>query len=258
MAKTKTKVSPVIYVAALAAVVVLAVFLNTQPPAPSTSHSTHFLRTAQASDPNGISAQDLNAHFPRYNGGKRDPFVPGVALPTPQTLADSRVGGAGNGWTLTGINSVNGVASALLENSVTGDSVFLQPGDQWNGMRVVSIGTDDILFQNALGRRDSLTFAEPKTDDTGQKLSSVPTVPALPPLGTQAAAPSGVQGLAPYPVAPLAVAPRQTPFPQSFAPDDAGAQPDYQGGTGQDNSQGPPQIFILGGPSPDDNSSGQN
>ena len=115
---------------------------------------------AQAADPNGLLPADLKAHFPRYAGGTRDPFAPGVviahALPKP---AAAPAGRAQTGWALTGINSVNGVASALIENSATGESVFLQPGDQWNGLRVVSIKSDRVLFRNALGHEDTLTFA---------------------------------------------------------------------------------------------------
>jgi hypothetical protein len=190
---------PVIYTA-LAAVAAYALVLNTQPDKPTVKRVIHTTRTTQTADANGILPSDLNAHFPRYAAGSRDPFVAGVVLPRQHLVkaaAPSPLGGARTGWALTGINSVNGVASALIENSATGESVFLQPGDRWNGLRVVSIKPDRVEFQNGLGRQDTLTFAQPPDDKTAAAGGvTVPTAPGLP---------GSALTLPPYPVSPLRV-----------------------------------------------------
>ena len=226
---------PVVYTA-LAAVAAYALVLNTQPDTATVRHTTQrvMTRTTQAADPSGVLPADLSAHFPRYTGGARDPFAPGVVLPRPKASAPSaataRALSAQTGWTLTGINSVNGVSSALIENAATGESVFLQPGDRWNGLRVVSIKPDRVLFQNALGHQDSLTFAQPPDEDSGK--SGGPSVPALPALRL----PTAAAPLPPYPVSPLPVT------PLSESPSSLPALPTYDEG-GQpppDENAGPP------------------
>lgn len=185
---------PVIYTA-LAAVAAYALFLNTQPQTPTLTKRVRVSRTLPAANASGILPEDLKARFPRYAGGRRDPFVPGVALAR-RTLPEATAMNAQTGWTLTGISAVNGTASALIENPATGESVFLQPGDRWNGLRVVSIRPDRVLFLNGLGRHDALTFAAPPEDKTGGV--SVPSAPSLP---------GRTASLSPYPVAPLQIAP---------------------------------------------------
>lgn len=193
---------PVIYTA-LAAVAAYALVLNTQPDTTTTRHVFLTRNTTQAAaDPNGILPEDLNAHFPRYSGGARDPFAPEVVIARPKTVTGASAGRNrtnATGWALTGINSINGVASALIENSATGDSVFLQPGDRWQGLRVVAIKDDRVVFQNALGREDTLTFAPPADDKTNAS--------GNPAAGAAPSAPSIPLSLPPYPVSPLTVTP---------------------------------------------------
>ena len=183
---------PVVYTA-LAALAAYALVLNTQPDTPTARRVVRTTRIVQTADPNGVLPEDLSARFSRYAGGKRDPFTPGVVLTRPKTVSAS-AGHAQTGWALTGISSVNGVASALIENGATGESVFLQPGDRWNGLRVVSIRSDKVLFLNALGRTDTLTFAQPADEKTGA-------------AGAAPRSPSVGLSLPPYPVTPLQVTP---------------------------------------------------
>jgi len=195
------KVSRPIVYTALAAVAAYALFLNTQPDKPTTRRVSHTLLSARASDPNGILPADLNTHFTHYTGGKRDPFVPGVTVARlrvqkaaePPTLSGSRTG-----WALTGINSVNGVRSALIENSATGDSVFLQPGDRWNGLRVAAIQSSSVLLKDGQGHGDTLTFAAPPDDGSGSTDTGT---------GSKTGKSGGPPSLPPYPVAPLPIRP---------------------------------------------------
>jgi type II secretory pathway component PulC len=189
---------PVVYTA-VAAVALYAVFLNTQPDKPTAKYVSRVTKKTQTAASDDILPEDLKAHFPRYDGGARDPFVPGVVLARPSTSSSRTLSKGRSGWTLTGINSVNGVSSALIENGRTGESVFLQPGDRWNGLRVVAVKPDRVLFQNALGREDTLTFAQP-SDDKAEAAGGT-AVPAAPRL------PGGGLSVPPYPVTPLRVTP---------------------------------------------------
>ncbi|MGI4791551.1 MAG: hypothetical protein ACRYFS_22235 [Janthinobacterium lividum] len=186
----------------VAAVAVYAVVLLTQPDPPAPHPRTHAVRhTEVAAD--GFLPEDLSAHFARYHSGKRDPFQSKSAGLRGAEAASGMKHGT---WTLTGINTINGVPNALIEDSVTGDSVFLKPGDRWQGLRVLSIGTDAVAFLNALGQQTHLAFRpleaaapEPGQGSTGgpfhlQGLGTVSpfpvgpgnirALPVLPPLGS--------------------------------------------------------------------------
>ena len=208
---TRLKISrPVVY-SLVGAVAVYAVVLLTQPDAPARTHKVRVVRTARA-DADAFTAADLSARFARYQAGKRNPFLSKMPSVKPQAGAAS---GAGRGeWSLTGINIINGVPNALVENNATGDSVFLRPGDRWRGLRVLSIGTDAVAFLNALGQQTHLAFrpleavspAPGARGPGGFRLQGLGTVspllplpvgpgnirplPVLPPLGS----PSGPQG----------------------------------------------------------------
>ncbi len=173
-----SKVSrPVVYTA-LGALVVGAIFYLTQPDTPTTHHTVRrtVVQTADSSD--GITAADLDAHFPRYRPLGRDPFVPNVASGQ-QTgmLGTSKSRGS---WALTGVNTVDGVPSALVENAATGDSVFLTPGDRWNGLRVIAVNPDSVEFVNALGQQTSLSFPVPP-DITAPGGTTLPGSTVTPP-----------------------------------------------------------------------------
>lgn len=144
---------PAVYTA-VAAVSVYAVVLLTQPDAPAPTHKKVIVRHARAAA-DVYMANDLSAHFARYQAGKRNPFLSKLPDVKPPAGAGSAARGE---WVLTGINIINGVPNALVENSATDDSVFLRPGDRWRGLRVLSIGTDAIAFLNALGQQTHLAF----------------------------------------------------------------------------------------------------
>jgi hypothetical protein len=195
--KSKVLSRPVIYTL-VAAVAVYAYVLQTQP-APSTHRKiSHFTRSRStaSTDSGGITDQDLNAHFARYAGGRRDPFVPSVEL-HPQAPG-LPAGGTGGQWSLTGVNTVDGVTTATVENSAGGDSAFLKAGDHWNGLRVIEINQDSVVFENALGQHTTLSFPGNDLTDTGKPGAAVastatdtnnaqapaaPTAPRLPSFG---------------------------------------------------------------------------
>lgn len=196
--------------------VLLAVFiyLNFGSPSSTTARPRQvYSSTAVATNnPDGIMPADYTAHFPRYAGGKRDPFIPLIA--TEQgSFGQGRGGGSQGEWQLTGISSINNVPSALVEDQASGESVFLTKGSKWRGLTVVAVGSESVQFENALGQRTELAF--PVTDDTqtntpgqapaaaGAPASNLPTagqvralpqVGNLPPLPVSAASPGAAYG----------------------------------------------------------------
>ena len=198
MAKT-TISRPVIY-AVVAAVVVYAGVVLTEPePAPRKA-AVRTARTASPA-PDGFTEADLNTRFVRYAGRPRDPFSPKVvpakapppaAAPPPAPPGGPPPGTEGSVWTLTGISSINGVRSALIENGSTKESLFLKAGDRWNGLTVAAIEADAVVLRNALGQETRLVFdetaPEPRAGTAGAAASASPA-PAAPGAAGSAAAP---------------------------------------------------------------------
>jgi hypothetical protein len=184
---------PVVY-SFVGAAVVYAIVVLTQPDAPVTKHRVHVTSLVHAASDATFTDEDLAAHFARYSGGTRNPFLPALLL---GKAAASTVHAGPNGWALTGINVLNGVPNALLENVKTNDSVFLKPGDGWQGLRVLSIGDDTVVFVNALGQQTHLSFnvteKEPGTGPSG--------------AGSPFRLPPGIGPLPPLPVGPNNISP---------------------------------------------------
>ena len=183
---------PVVY-SFVGAAVAYAIVVLTQPDAPATKHRVHITSHAKAAA-DDFTDEDLAAHFGRYSPSTPNPFLPALLL---GKAAGSKVSAGPSGWALTGINILNGVPNALLENGKTNDSVFLKPGDGWQGLRVLSIGDDTIVFINALGQQTHLSFTVTEKDThTGPNGAGGPF--RLPP---------GVGPLPPMPVGPGNISP---------------------------------------------------
>jgi hypothetical protein len=148
---------------------------------------------------------DTGAHFPRYVGTDHDPFIPAVSQDNPQAGGPGSLMNGGK-WTLTGIESIDGITSALVEDSVSNQSVFLQVGDKWGGLRVASISDDSIDFINPLGQVTQLGFPAPVAPPMtpggapspagsgygffGSNLPNVGQITPLPPLNPDAGSPA--------------------------------------------------------------------
>lgn len=166
---------PIVYTL-VGALGVYAWFLSTQNNTTATHRRRLISQAAQMPDANGILPSDYTVHFPRYSASKRDPFVPKV-------LGDTDVLGEGSngGWALTGINVVNGVRTAVVENNATNgtsnsspgvsdatstgvaadetnDCAFLKAGDRWKGLTVLSVAPDSVTFENEAGQETHLAF----------------------------------------------------------------------------------------------------
>lgn len=185
------------------AVAVYAVVLLTQPDAPAPHRKVRAVRRASAGAEGAVTQADLTAHFARYHAGKRNPFLSALPKAGPESAPGGVPGGGRGEWTLTGINIINGVPNALVENGATGDSVFLKPGDRWRGLRVLSIGTDAVAFLNALGQQTHLAFrpleavapAPGGRGAGGFRLQGLGTVGPLPPLSPLPVVPGSLRPL---------------------------------------------------------------
>ena len=167
----------------LFAVVVVFLLPNNQPTTNSRPKTRH---TTPASDANGISYDDLNAHFPLYKASTRNPFAALVEAPTAQNIGLPVIGAVSaqtSGWTLTGINTVDGVTNALVENTATNGSTFLHVGDTWQGLTVKAIDPDGIVFTNGAGQPTRLSFVTTAPDTTTPGApAGIPSVSAITPL----------------------------------------------------------------------------
>ncbi|HEY3330192.1 MAG TPA: hypothetical protein VGK19_09250 [Capsulimonadaceae bacterium] len=182
---------PIVYTTLFAVVAGAVVFL-TQPDAPPVKKKIKVTTTSHA-DANGITDEDRNAHFPRYKGGARDPFVAGVVPVNPNALsgqvpAAMLLPTGRSGWVLTGVNEINGAMSAVIENVSLNQSVFLKLGDTWNGLKVISIDAANVGLENALGQQTQITFAPApdeksgKSSDTTGSIADGSANPAVPSL----------------------------------------------------------------------------
>lgn len=65
------------------------------------------------------------------------------------------------GWLFTGSPELDGVRSALLDNTTTGESVFLNVGDHWKNGHVKSIGADAMVFVGNDGTEKTVKLLDP-------------------------------------------------------------------------------------------------
>lgn len=188
---------PILYLVVIGAVAYAAVLLTEPEQKPKKVGP----RTTQSASkaPTGFTEADLTATFPRYNGKYQDAFKPKVVVkkevpaPAPTPLFGNGVGV----WSLTGISSINGEPSALVENSSTQESVFLKIGESWNGYRVQAIEPSAVILVNGEGKQTRLIFEqfaeEPKPSPSAAPpgVGVATTTPAPPP--GNAAPPGGTR-----------------------------------------------------------------
>lgn len=206
---------PIIWLVVLGAAGYAAVIF-TEPDAVKKKATANAAAHSGVTPPPGFTEADMTAKFDRYNGPITDAFKPKVVLkkPTPGASPAAQPPVATGIWTLTGIALTDGQRSALVENSNTGESVFLKAGDQWSGLKVVSVEPTEVIFVNAEGKRTRLTFAvtveeKPSPSPSGLAPLILPAPGASPAPG--AAAPGAVPA-APGTVPPAGTAP---PAPRS-------------------------------------------
>ncbi|HEX5322385.1 MAG TPA: hypothetical protein VFW40_01265 [Capsulimonadaceae bacterium] len=196
-----------------AAVLVYAYGAPTPPTGHTRAKRTSPTAAVASADLNAIQPEDLTAHFARYAGGKRDPFVPLIA-----TVASNAAGKAGDQgqWLLTGISSINGIPSALVENSASGESAFLTVDEQWHGLKVKSIASDAVVFVNQLGQETRLAFASEAAPDQTAGAGASP--PGNLPSASQVRPLPRIGNLPPLPIPTNNVPNNAVPAANQYAP----------------------------------------
>ncbi len=186
---------PILYLA-LAGTVVYAAVVLTEPDDTPAKHSKRAMKASENLT-GDFTKEDYTAHFARYQSQGRNAFQP-LVVPSKTATTEApkapkdgglALGGNQGVWNLTGITALDGVQSALVENSTTNESQFLKVGDLWKGLRVTAITDNAVVFVNTEGKdrgkevRLTFTEAAPGATRPGQK----PAGPnALPPAGAPA------------------------------------------------------------------------
>lgn len=117
-----------------------------------------------------IEASLKNSFVPLVT--KRDANGPVARNGIPPAFAD----GEGT-WTYTGNMTVNGTPNALLENSATGEGVFLRPGQRWKQLKLVTVREDSIEIEGPAGATKTVYFNDLNvTASAPEALSPLPPV----------------------------------------------------------------------------------
>ena len=149
---------PVVYGGVLVLAIAGLIMANSPP---SSSQASTAAKKARAA--NGVVAQfddhDYKDRFPRLNEGARNAFNPlvvrkeganGGAL-APNEIPASYTGGEA-GWLYTGTVIVDEVPSALVENEVTGDFLYLKVGEKLKRAVIAQIAPTYIVVNGAAGQ----------------------------------------------------------------------------------------------------------
>jgi hypothetical protein len=123
---------------------------------------------------------DYTAKFPAYSEPAKDAFKPliirssdagkGVSAVPNGGIPINYTGGEPN-WNYTGVAVINGIPNALLDNSGTGEGVFLKAGDHWKSSSVLTVTQDSVVLQDKEGVAKQIRLAEivNKDDENGNE-----------------------------------------------------------------------------------------
>jgi hypothetical protein len=165
---------PVLYLGLVATVV--AAWVLTSEDAPNSASSTKKKKKPSVTrNATVFLPEDYKASFPVLNEPMKNAFKPLVARKSgsPElAMGDMGIPVAEAGWIYTGMADIDGVPTALLENTRTGDGVFLKQGESWKGVRVQRIAPEEIILvvSNGESRRvkinspaDGMPVGSPQT-----------------------------------------------------------------------------------------------
>lgn len=91
-------------------------------------------------------------------------------------------------WTYTGTAEVDDVPTVLIENSSTGEGVFLRQGERWKDMVIEQIAMDFVTLRGDDGEIVTLRLTSPNEDEEVKPLS--PDNPLSGPIGGTATVPT--------------------------------------------------------------------
>ena len=162
------KTNPVFVAGGVGLAAIAWLVLNPADSGPSPSSTSRPKKRATAKDTSGFTPADeaaLKNPFPPVIAGAVDAFNPLIkkqqvkAVPTlpripeggtagmvPANLADGE-----SNWYFTGAPQLNGVTQAVLENTVTNESVVLQPGQTFKSARLQSVDVSTVVLVGPSG-----------------------------------------------------------------------------------------------------------
>jgi len=161
---------PILYTALLGALA-YAVVLYTEPEAKRGTAKPK--RSSVASNANTqFTEEDYQRRFEPYKAELKNAFKPVVArLSGNDALLAQRLdglptaftGGDPN-WRYTGTATIDGLRVALVENSVTGEGVFLHEGESWKQAILTKIEDEAIVMVGPGGGVRRIRLGEPDID----------------------------------------------------------------------------------------------
>lgn len=177
MAKTESqpkKTSPVVWVAIIGLSVLAYVSTTPSAPAPVVKHKKPLKKVSSSLD--AFTDADYKAHFNKLNEPIRNAFKPlivrngiGGGGLNPFKVADGSIPpsftGGEAGWTYSGSAALNGSVRALIENTSTGESVLVRPGDRWKSSTLGPISSTAITLVGADGEATTVAIANPDAGD---------------------------------------------------------------------------------------------
>lgn len=187
MAKAaQEKTSPVFWV--LLVTLAVAAYILTEPQAAAQRTARERPKTTASTSKDGFTPADYQAKFPRLTGEVRNVFRPLVARKdatggdaVPNGIPASLAGGDGR-WIYTGMATVDGMPTGLVENTATGESLFLSAGETWKSASVVQIRPDALVLRDATGTTFNIPIFTTESDATEVPAGSVAPVQPSPPL----------------------------------------------------------------------------
>ena len=204
----KKKTSPVVWVAVVAAAG--AAYVLTTPADPPTVASTTRKRTKSKSKEDAqYNEMDRTAKFAPVVTPVADVFNPLVKKPVvivakippsidrPATNPGEIIGSLSGGeasWYYTGLVELDGQRQALLENTKTGETMYVSAGEGWKAARVRSVDVSAVVMVGPDGTSISIPISQYGVAPGGSPGSATTVASAAPPSTQPLNVPSGITG----------------------------------------------------------------
>lgn len=196
MAEPNKKPSPVVIGGAVALVATLIWYFATDTPKPVKKTTLIPKATTSSSTKKDVYLpEDYSAKFEPVSMALNNAFKPDVikqkGVDPLSTIGSNGIPpgfvGGETTWIYTGNAEVDGIANALIENTATGEGVFLRPNEKWRNLVLTEVSGERITVEGPGGLMRTLTM--PSTGGPeGMDMSVTP----LPPVG--AVPPGGIPG----------------------------------------------------------------
>jgi len=178
----RKKPSIVVWAGIVAAVVVIYVYATEETPVVAKKSGRPVSRASTVSK-GGFLPIDYTAKFDSVTSPAKNAFKPLVmktdireTVPTKDNGIPIAFTGGEPNWIFTGSATVDGTPNGLLENTSTGEGVFLVSGEHWKTSRVLTITKDEIVMQGPEGDARTIKMeTEEASSDT--RTASVTPLP---------------------------------------------------------------------------------